>query len=168
MSAPAIYRGRMQKRIVTLEYEIRIAGGELLESSEKRGPLRFVAGTGQLLPALEERIDKLGPDQEESGVLKAAQAFGDLSKLPVRAIPRNEFPASEKLEPGRIFEAKTATGEEIRFQIVEADDKAVQVRYLHRLHDKDIAYRVKVLSVEDAARPPALPPSALDLEVIEE
>ena len=158
----------MSKRIVTLEYELRIAGGDLLESSEKRGPLRFVAGNGQLLPALEQRIDKLGPDQEESGVLKAAEAFGDLSQLPVKAIPRKEFPASAKLEPGLSFEAKAATGEMIRFVIVEANKDTVQVRYLHPLHDKDIAYRVKVLSVEDAARPPALPPSALDLEVIEE
>jgi FKBP-type peptidyl-prolyl cis-trans isomerase SlyD len=158
----------MQKRIVTLEYEIRIAGGELLESSEKRGPLRFVSGSGQLLPALEARIDKLALDQEDSGVLKAAEAFGDLSNLPVRAIPRSEFPASEKLEPGRIFEAGTATGERIRLMVVESDDQAVKVRYLHSLHDKDIAYRVKVLSIEDARRPPALPASALDLEVIEE
>jgi FKBP-type peptidyl-prolyl cis-trans isomerase 2 len=157
----------MQKRIVTLEYDLRIAGGELLESSEKRGPLRFVSGSGQLLPALEERIDKLGLDQEESGVLKASEAFGDLSKLPVRSIPRSEFPATEKLDVGRIFEAGTATGERIRFMVVEADDKAVKVRYLHALHDKDIAYRVKVLSVEDARRPPALPSSLLDLEVEE-
>lgn len=158
----------MQKRIVTLEYEIRVAGGELLESSEKRGPLRFVSGTAQLLPALEERIDKLGPDQEDSGVLKASEAFGDSSKLPVRSIPRSEFPASDKLDVGRIFEAGTATGEKIRFMIVAANDKTVEVRYLHALHDKDIAYRVKVLSVEDARRPPALPSSVLDLEVIEE
>jgi FKBP-type peptidyl-prolyl cis-trans isomerase 2 len=158
----------MQKRILTLEYEISIAGGDLLESSKKRGPLRFVSGTGQLLAALEERIDKLGADQEESGVLKAAEAFGDLSKLPVRSIPRSEFPVSEKLEVGRIFEAGTATGERIRLMVVEATDASVQVRYLHALHDKDIAYRVKVLSVEDARRPPALPPSVLDVEMIEE
>ncbi|HEY2745036.1 MAG TPA: FKBP-type peptidyl-prolyl cis-trans isomerase [Polyangia bacterium] len=158
----------MQKRIVTLEYEIRIAGGELLESSDKRGPLRFVSGSGQLLPALEERIDKLGLDQEESGVLKASEAFGDLSKLPVRAIPRSEFPASEKLDVGRIFEAGTATGEKVRLMVVESDATTVSVRYLHALHEKDIAYRVKVLSVEDANRPPALPASALDLEVIDE
>ncbi len=157
----------MAKRIVTLEYEIRIAGGELLESSSQRGPLRFVSGTGQLLPALERRIDKLGLDQEESGVLKAAEAFGDQSQLPVKAIPRSEFPASEKLEAGRSFEARTPTGEAIRFVIVEATKDTVQVRYLHPLHDKDIAYRVKVLSVEDARRPPAIPAAALDLEIID-
>ncbi len=158
----------MAKRIVTLEYEIRIAGGELLESSAQRGPLRFVSGTGQLLPALEQRIDKLGLDQEESGVLKAAEAFGDVSHLPIKMIARSEFPASEKLEVGRIFEARTATGEPIRFVIVEAKKDAVQVRYLHPLHDKDIAYRVKVLAIEDARRPPALPAAALDLEIVEE
>jgi FKBP-type peptidyl-prolyl cis-trans isomerase 2 len=158
----------MHKRIVTLEYEIRIAGGELLESSAQRGPLRFVSGTGQLLPVLEQRIDKLALDQEESGVLKAGEAFGDLSQLPIKAIPRAEFPASEKLEPGRIFEARAATGEPIRFVIVEATKDSVQVRYLHPLHEKDIAYRVKVLSIEDASRPPALPIAALDADIVEE
>src|SRR5512147_3050249 len=107
----------MDKRIVTLEYEIRIAGGELLESSAQRGPLRFVSGTGQLLPALERRIDKLGPDQEESGTLLAKEAFGDLTQLPVKSIPRSEFPGSEKLEAGRTFEARMPSGEQIRFMI---------------------------------------------------
>lgn len=158
----------MHKRIVTLEYEIRIAGGELLESSSQRGPLHFVSGTGQLMPALELRIDKLGADQEESGVLKAAEAFGDVSQLPIKMIPRSEFPATDQLEPGRVFEARTANGEPIRFAIVEATKDAVQVRYLHALHDKDIAYRIKVLAIEDARRPPALPAAALDLEIIEE
>ena len=85
----------MAKRIVTLEYELRIAGGDLLESSKERGPLRFVSGTGQLLPALERRIEKLAEDQEESGTLPAKEAFGDVSQLPLKAIPRKEFPSSE-------------------------------------------------------------------------
>jgi FKBP-type peptidyl-prolyl cis-trans isomerase 2 len=158
----------MEKRIVTLEYDLRIAGGELLESSAQRGPLRFVSGTGQLLPALERRIDKLVLDQEDSGVLAAAEAFGDLTQLPIKTIPRSEFPANEKLEPGRSFEARAATGEPIRFVIVEATKDSVQIRYLHPLHDKDIAYRVKVLSIEDARRPPALPLAALDADLVEE
>ena len=107
-------------------------------------------------------------DKEESGVLKAAEAFGDLSQLPVKAIPRNEFPAAAKLEAGQSFEAKAANGQMIRFVIVEANKDTVQVRYLHPLHDKDIAYRVKVLSVEDARRPPALPASVLDVDLVEE
>jgi FKBP-type peptidyl-prolyl cis-trans isomerase SlpA len=154
----------MQKRIVTLEYELRIAGGELIESSAQRGPLHFVSGTGQLLPALEKRIDALGLDQEESGVLAAKEAFGDETQLPIKSIARAEFPADTKLESGRIFEAKTPSGEVIRFMIVSAGADAVDVRYLHPLHDKDIAYRVKVVSIEDARQPPALPPSVLDLE----
>lgn len=158
----------MQKRIVTLEYELRIAGGELLESSAQRGPLRFISGTGQLLPALEKRIDALKPGQEESGVLKSKDAFGDESQLPVKSIPRAEFPAGAKPERGRIFEARTAAGEPIRFVIIDAGPDAIQVRYLHPLHDKDVAYRVKVLSIEDARQPPALPPSALELEIVEE
>ena len=56
----------------------------------------------------------------------------------------------------------------IRFVIVEANKDTVQVRYLHPLHDKDIAYRVKVLAIEAANRPPALPADMLDVDIVEE
>ena len=154
----------MAKQIVTLEYEIKVADGAVLESSAQRGPLRFISGTGQLLPALEKRITKLKVDQEESGVIPAKEAFGDVSALPLKAIPRKEFPANEKLEAGRIFEARAASGEPVRFQVDHTDGETVHVRFLHPLHDKDIAYRVKVLSVEDAASPPAIPAAALGLQ----
>ncbi len=158
----------MEKRIVSLEYELRVAGGDLLESSAQRGPLRFVSGNGQLLPALERRIENLKVDQEESGVLPAREAFGDVSLLPLKEIARAEFPSGEKLEVGRIFEAGAPGGQTIKLELVEVGDKSVKVRYLHALHDRDIAYRIKVLSVEDARRAPPLPPSALGLEVVDD
>jgi FKBP-type peptidyl-prolyl cis-trans isomerase 2 len=156
----------VDKRIVSLEYEIKVAGGELLESSAQRGPLRFISGSGQLLPALEQRIAKLKEGQEESGVIKAAEAFGDLSALPLKTIARKEFPANEKLDPKRIFEARAAGGEPIRFMVESVEGDTVKVRFLHALHDKDIGYRVKVLAVEDASRPPALPDGMVDLEEV--
>jgi FKBP-type peptidyl-prolyl cis-trans isomerase SlyD len=154
----------VSKQIVTLEYEIKVADGPILESSAQRGPLRFISGTGQLLPALEKRITQLKVDQEESGTIPAKEAFGDVSALPLKPIPRREFPANEKLDAGRIFEAKATSGEPVRFQVDRVDGETVFVRFLHPLHDKDIAYRVKVLSVEDAARPPAIPAAALGLQ----
>jgi FKBP-type peptidyl-prolyl cis-trans isomerase SlyD len=154
----------VSKQIVTLEYEIKVADGPILESSAQRGPLRFISGTGQLLPALEKRITKLKENQEESGVIPAKEAFGDVSALPLKAIGRREFPPSEKLDAGRIFEAKAPNGEPVRFQVDHTDAENVHVRFLHPLHDKDIAYRVKVLSIEDAARPPAIPAAALGLQ----
>jgi FKBP-type peptidyl-prolyl cis-trans isomerase 2 len=153
-----------KKRIVSLEYELRVEGGDIIESSAQRGPLRFISGSGQLLPALEKRVDALKLDQEESGVLKAKDAFGNADFQPTRDLARKEFPASEKLEPGKMFAAKAPDGSELWLQIVAADDKTVKVRYLHPLHDKNIAYRVKVLAIEDAKRPPAMPASVLQLD----
>ena len=158
----------MDKRIVSLEYEIKVAGGELIESSAQRGPLRFVSGNGQLLPALEKRIENLKEGQEESGTIPAREAFGDDSLIPVKEIPRREFPDGEKLEVGRIFEAGAPDGQKIRFIIVESGAEVVKVRYLHALHDMDIAYRIKVLSVEDAKKVPPLPPSVLGAEVVDD
>jgi len=158
----------MQKRIVSLEYEIRVEGGELLESSAQRGALRFVSGNGQLLPALEEKIDKLAVDKEESGVIQAKDAFGNETLIPLKAIPKKEFPAGEKLDVGRIFEARAAAGDPIRFKVVEVQKDVIQVRFLHPLHDKNIAYKIKVLATERADLPPPLPMGAVGLEEVKE
>jgi FKBP-type peptidyl-prolyl cis-trans isomerase SlyD len=154
-----------EKRIVNLDYELRIEGGKVIESSKDRGTLAFVSGMGQLLPALEKRIDKLQAGQEESGVLPAAEAFGDESLIPLKEIARSEFPAGEKLEVGRIFQAGTAAGgEPVRFKIVESGDQSVKVRFLHALHDANIAYTIKIVSVQKADRPPPPPGDAMGID----
>jgi FKBP-type peptidyl-prolyl cis-trans isomerase 2 len=158
----------MSKRIVSLEYEIRVEKGDVLESSAQRGPLRFVAGSGQLLPALEKLVEKLEPGKETSGVLQAKDAFGDEKTAPTKEIARKEFPADAKIAVGQTFEAGAAGGQRVVLKVYEVTKDVVKVRLMHPLHDKNIAYKIKVLSVERSDRPPAIPTAALDLEEVKD
>lgn len=154
---------RRPESVITLAYELRTKAGALIESSETCGPIRFVPGRGMLLPALESRIASLSPGDEAEGELEARRAFGDPERLPLMELKRTEFGADEELEVGRRFEAKSPSGDPVRFEIVEVDGDRVRVRVLHPLADEDIVYKLRVLE-KSSLLPPPLPAAALGID----
>ena len=148
----------MATRVVKLEYEIKVKGGAVVESSAERGPLEFALGQRRLLPALETLIAALPVGEEASGVLASAQAFGDESLLPLKEIPRSEFPEGAELTVGRVFQAKGPDATPVRFRIAETLSASVRVRFLHPLADDDLEYRIKILELLERRPRPAPPP----------
>jgi FKBP-type peptidyl-prolyl cis-trans isomerase 2 len=144
-------------RCVKLEYEISVDGGEVVESSDDRGPLEYVHGSGRMLAAIEDAILSLEPGDEKSGVIPAAQAYGTTTHLPTRIVPKGEFPGNEKPVANKTYSAKDATGKEVAFTVVDVADDSVTVRFNHPLAGKNIAYRIKVVDVTDPPAPPPLP-----------
>jgi FKBP-type peptidyl-prolyl cis-trans isomerase SlyD len=159
-----MYGQDMSPPVLRLEYEIRTKEGEVLESSADRGPLEFVPGRRRLLPALENVIARLQVGQEVKGELEAARAFGDESVLPTMEISRGEFPEGAVPEPGNQYEARTVDGNNVRFRVLSANDRFVHVRLLHPLADADLAYRFKLIAVDDPSLPPPLPARAVGIE----
>jgi FKBP-type peptidyl-prolyl cis-trans isomerase 2 len=159
--------------VVRLEYEIRVKGGDVIESSTKSGPIQYVQGEGKLLPALEKRIEGLSAGETKEGEIPAAEAMPE-DALPTRTIRRSEFPAAGKLEAGSLFEAHTGTGGVINLRVVAVDDKQVTAKLLPPLAGKDLLYKVKVVRIEDPVShlvsvvlkpPPPLPARALKIDI---
>jgi FKBP-type peptidyl-prolyl cis-trans isomerase 2 len=152
---------------VRLEYELRVKGGEVIESSKQSGPILYEHGAGRMLPALEKQLEGMAIGDEKRGAIPAGEAFPETS-LPTRDVPRKEFPSGEKLEVGRVFEATGPKGQPVSFQIVAASDDKVTVRFRHPLEGKDLEFYVKVLMIDDpqarrreGVAPPPLPPDAI-------
>jgi FKBP-type peptidyl-prolyl cis-trans isomerase SlyD len=148
---------------VQIDYELSVKGGDVIESSARSGPLRYVQGQGKMLPGLESRLVGLGPGDEKRGEIPAREAFGSEDSLPVKQMTRRDFPKDAKLEPGAVFEAKSPTGEALRLKIVSAAGDVVTARLLHPLVGRDLVFRVKVLAVGDPHRPPP-PPGLVELD----
>ena len=143
---------------VRIEYELKVKGGAVIESSQKSGPLQYLQGAGKMLPGLEKQLEGLSPGEQRSGVIPAAEAFGTEDSLPIKEMGRQEFPAAMTPKAGLVFQAKGPHGEEVSFKVIEATDGKVSVRLLHPLVGRDLEYKVKVLSVTDPHRRPPLPP----------
>lgn len=160
--------------IVRIEYELRVKNGDVIESSAKSGPVQYVHGEGTLLPALEKRLEGLSAGQSLEGEIPSAEVIPPEDTLPTREIPRKEFPDAQALDVGGMFEAHTATGGTINLRIVAVDDEKVTARLLPPLAGKDLAFKVRVVRIEDPTShlvsvvkkpPPPLPAAAIKLEL---
>jgi FKBP-type peptidyl-prolyl cis-trans isomerase SlyD len=157
---------------VEIEYELRVKGGDVVESSARTGPLRYVHGDGKMLAGLESRLTGLGPGEERRGDIPAPEAFGTEESAPTAVMPRSAFPKDAKLEPGARFQGKDpASGGPVQLKIVSVDGAGsaatAKVKLLHPLLGRDLEFRVKVLSVRDpriAAVPPP-PPGVVELDL---
>ncbi len=156
-------------RIVRMDCELRVSGGEVIESSAKTGPIEYKHGSGQMLAGLEKQLDGMKVGDEKSGVIKAKDAFGADDSLPTMTIPRAEFPKDAKLEKGARFEAKSPQGTPITLDVVSVETDTITARIVHPLAGKDLEFKVKILAVRPPPPPvPASLPSDDLLETSEE
>jgi FKBP-type peptidyl-prolyl cis-trans isomerase 2 len=159
--------------VVRIEYEIRVKGGDVLESSEKTGPLQYVHGEGRLLPALEKRLEGMAAGESRDGEIPATEVVPPPDQLPTRVVPRRELGKSD-VPVGSLFQAHTAEGAAVKLEVIAVDDEKVTMRLVPPLAGKDLTYKVKVVRIEDPAThtvsavrkpPPPLPAEALHIEL---
>lgn len=140
------------KRVI-LQYELAIDDDdaiEIIESSGITGPLEYIHGEGRMLTGIEKVMEGMEIGEEKEGILPAAQAYGTPEMMPSRKLTRQDFPAEEKLEEGKLFTARDQEGHEVSFRVVKIDGENIEVRFDHPLAGKDIRYKLKVLSVTEA------------------
>jgi FKBP-type peptidyl-prolyl cis-trans isomerase SlyD len=151
-----------------------VKGGDVIESSASGKPLEYVHGEGRLLPALEKRLDGLSVGDAREGEIPAAEVVPPPDQLPTRVVPRRELAGKEGLEVGALFAAKTAEGAPVTLEVIAMDAEKVTMRLVPPLAGKDLAFKVKVVRIEDPGShtvstlrkpPPPLPAEALHIEL---
>ena len=157
---------------VRISYELKFSGGEVLESSQKTGPIDYTHGDTKLLAQFQQRIEGMAVGEEKKGVIPAKEIFGDESAFPTEVMKRSNFPADAKLDVGAMFTAKRAAGQAVQLKITAVTKEEVTVRVVPDLTGKDLEYSVKVLVIDDphekkreGVAPPPPPAAALDVNV---
>lgn len=143
-------------QVVRIECELRVKGGDVIESSKKSGPIEYKHGGGQLLTSLEKALEGLKVGDEKKGTIPAKDAFGSIAQMEQK-LSKKSFPAGAKLDVGTRFEAKITTGTPVILEVVKVDGDNIHTKVVHPLADKDIDYEVKVLAIRPP--PPPVPPT---------
>jgi FKBP-type peptidyl-prolyl cis-trans isomerase SlyD len=140
-------------RFVVIEYRLRLNDGSFVKGENAPASMNFIAGYGQVLPALEKGLTGLEQGALAELEIPAPEAFGERDEGLVRTLELDSFPSGRDLEPGRWTIAKNAaTGAQYSYLVLEKTDSTITVDYNHPLAGKDLHYSVKIALVR-----PALP-----------
>src|SRR5262245_25928226 len=92
-------------RVVAIEYTIRNQAGDVVDTSDGRGPLVYLHGHDQIVPGVEAAIDGLEVGKNLEVSIHPDDAYGERDPAAILILPRRAFPAEEDLAPGTMFRA---------------------------------------------------------------
>lgn len=139
-------------RLVTLDYEVRdTASGSVMDSSDTSGPMRFVFGAGQMLPALESAVTGLEPGATVRVEVPVAEGFGERDEGRVVEAPRAQLPP--EAEVGQMVTAQDERGRQFPLVIVHLDDDIARLDGNHPLAGLDLSFDLTVAAVQGLSHP---------------
>ncbi|MDQ7028312.1 MAG: peptidylprolyl isomerase [Ardenticatenia bacterium] len=139
-----------QGKVVTIDYQLRLDSGEVVDTTEGREPLEYLQGGGEIIPALEEAIEGMAVGDHKQVVLEAQDAFGEYDPRGRLTIPRAQFPPDLELIPNTELYLRDTEGHPIPAYIVSVTEENVVLDLNHPLAGERLTFDVTVQHVRDA------------------
>lgn len=140
-----------KESVVSLEFELKDAQGELLDSSSQDGPMVYMHGQGHLPEKLESALDNKAIFDNVEIKLKSEDAYGDYSDDMVQTVKKSDVEGIDDLSPGQQFPAETDNGM-MMFTVLDIQDENITLDGNHPLAGKDLHFKVKVIDVRQATK----------------
>jgi FKBP-type peptidyl-prolyl cis-trans isomerase SlyD len=140
----------VKDRIVCMDYTIRLASGQVVESSVGQEPLTYLHGRRQIVPGVEKAVEGLESGALLEIVVPPGEAYGERDPAGVFVVPRAAFPTGEDVGPGMMFSASRPDGKSITFRVIEANDQLVLVDTNHPLAGETLHISIHVHDVRVA------------------
>jgi FKBP-type peptidyl-prolyl cis-trans isomerase SlyD len=138
-----------QKRVLSFNYTLKDTEGQVLDSSAE-GPLAFLEGTGQIIPALEEQIKNMAAGDKKNVKLKAVDAYGEREEKMTMKVPKAEL-AHLQLEVGGFLQLNL--GEQMKVvRVTEINDQEVTLDGNHPLAGMDLEFDIEMIETRSATQ----------------
>ena len=143
-------------KLVTIEYEVRLSSGKVVDSSKKSGgPIAFVCGDGNFPKPVEEGIIGLAPGERKVISVPPQYTYGyyDPTKVSLVAIER----VSGKAEIGKVVKAPDEFGLRRLALVRSIWEGAMMVDFNHPLAGRYLDFEVFIKDVRLAVAPEKKP-----------
>jgi FKBP-type peptidyl-prolyl cis-trans isomerase SlyD len=137
--------GQAQGNLIAFEFTLSLPGGRELDSNVGRDPMIFQVGADEMLPALEEELKDMKPDETKKVILPPEKAYGlhtpeHFKEFPLKAIP------PEARHVGRRVVSRGPDGNEREVDVVDIRGDIVVLDFNHELAGMTLHFDIKVLA----------------------
>jgi len=131
---------------VTFDYTLTV-DGKVVETSVGRKPMTYVAGSGALIPGLEEGLMGMKVGDKKSIVVPPEKGYGHRDPKAVQKVPRSSFGSTKGLKPGSTVIGHRGQ-QQFTAKIVTMDKDNITVDMNHPMVDKTLQFDVQIVGVE--------------------
>ncbi len=135
---------------VTLQFEIRLDNGDVVDSTFEKAPATFVMGDGSLFTGFERVLIGMAAGERATYQIAPEDAFGQPNPNNVQTFKRSQFDKDMEIVPGMMFSFADAQNTELPGVVKEVTETFVDVDFNHPLSGKTLDFEVLIHAVEEA------------------
>jgi len=96
--------------VIGFHYTLKNDAGEVLESSDGGDAMLYLAGSGQILPALDKELEAMSVGDKKSVTLAAKDGYGKVNPALKMNVKIDQFPEGTEVKKGLQFRASNEPG----------------------------------------------------------
>lgn len=139
-----------EKMVVNIHYTLKDDDGNVLDSSEGKEPLKYLAGSANIIPGLEKALVGKAVGDAVQTSIPPEEAYGERVDAGIQQVPRDAFPAGQEIEVGMMFQAQTPDGGTQQLSVAGVEGDTITIDANHPLAGQTLHFDVKVEDVREA------------------
>lgn len=133
----------MSATVIGFHYTVKSKEGEQIDSSAGQDPLLFLVGSGQIIPALEQKLVSLSVGDKDQIEIEAKDAYGAVHEDLRITVQKSQFPEGTEVNIGDQFQVNEEPDAPIfTVKSIEGDD--VHIDGNHPLAGIDLSFDIEV------------------------
>lgn len=131
---------------VGIEYTLKLDDGSTADTNVGGEPLVYVQGEQQILPALEEQLLGMKPDETREVTLTPDQGYGPVREEGFQTVPLEIIPEEARTVGARLI-GQGPHGEPLHAMVKEINDETAVVDLNHPLAGEKLHFSIKVVTI---------------------
>ncbi|MDR1161239.1 MAG: FKBP-type peptidyl-prolyl cis-trans isomerase [Tannerellaceae bacterium] len=144
-------------KFVSVTYDLNVGEDEereLMERATTEAPLRFIFGTGMMLPAFEDELKGLEVGSAFDFTISPADGYGDFKEEYMMELPKTIFEIEGRFDSDMVKEGNTvpmmdADGNRMNGSVMEVKEDVVVMDFNHPLAGETLHFTGEVIDVHD-------------------
>lgn len=144
-------------KYVAVIYDLNVGEGEereLMEKATREVPLKFIYGTGMMIPVFEDALAGLESGDQFDFSLTPENAYGEYNEDHVLELPKNIFEIDGKFDSEMVKEGNTipmmdADGHRMNGSVLEVKKDVVVMDFNHPLAGETLHFKGEVIDVHE-------------------
>ncbi len=139
-----------EKTVVSMNYTLKDESGTVLDTSEGREPLSFIAGRGMIIPGLENALLGKEIGDEISVTVAPEEAYGEYNEEMTLQVSKDQFQGDSEITEGMQVQAHNKDGSTQILTVKEIEDDQVTLDANHPLAGQTLHFEVSIEEVREA------------------
>ncbi len=141
-------------RVVSLSYTLEV-DGDIIETVTGEKPMKFIFGTGYLLPKFEEYINGKRVGDTFDFTLSAQEGYGEVNQEAIVELPKKVFEIDGKIQEnvlfvGNVLPMMDSEGNRLNGAIDEVKEDSIIMNFNHPLAGASLHFTGKVEEIREA------------------